>query len=302
MQQWKQVETQHRRAGISFLEGMRLLAGAGLTASDQFIAREDTRDWSAVTAGDWLHEVLRELRNPDLIEECDPGRDLKAELRPYQKAGVRWLWFMYRLGLGACLADDMGLGKTIQVLALLLLLEARRTPRAPGPLRPCWSCPASLLGNWKAELERFAPSLRTRFVHPAFLKATHLRTPRPRSRGLSSASGPGADHLRHVEPAGMARAIEWRLAVLDEAQAIKNAGARQTRAVKKLKARAKIALTGTPVENRLADLWSIFDFLNPGPAGLGQGLRRVRQAAWRAAAATSTRRCGAWSARTSCGG
>lgn len=236
--------------GLAFGQAMRLLAGASLDG-----AAPDP-DWSEVVAGDWLGEILRGLRSPDGLAAVDPGGELKATLRPYQQAGVRWLHLLGRLGLGACLADDMGLGKTIQVLALLLTLDRER----PSVL----VAPASLLANWMQEAERFTPALRCLVAHPSAMPRDELRAlnaERLADVDLVITSYGTLTRLPHLAD------IRWRLAVADEAQAIKNPGAKQTRAVKKLKADARIALTGTPVENRLSDLWSIFDFTHPGLLG-----------------------------------
>ena len=181
---------------------------------------------------------------------ADPGDDLKAVLRPYQRDGVRWLWWAHELGLGVCLADDMGLGKTLQVLALLLLRK-RSPARAPALL----VVPASLVANWTSEAARFAPSLRIRVAHGAAPDVALEETD-----AVITTYGT-------VTRSAWLREREWGLVVLDEAQAIKNPGARQTRAAKAVKARARVALTGTPVENRLGDLWSLFDFLQPGLLG-----------------------------------
>src|SRR5205807_4788960 len=142
------------------IEGMRLLAGAKLATE----RGDDSRlaDWSRVSAGGWLKQTLDRLRHPDTIAACRPGRDLQATLRPYQADGVRWLWFMTELGLGACLADDMGLGKTIQVLDLLLQHKRQRPAGQPPSLL---IVPASLLGNWRQEIARFAPALQVAFIH-----------------------------------------------------------------------------------------------------------------------------------------
>jgi non-specific serine/threonine protein kinase len=165
---------------------------------------------------------------------------------------------MQRLGLGACLADDMGLGKTIQVISLLLHLKRQNgqsTEHPPSLL----VVPASLIANWKSEIERFAPSLSATIEHPSG------------SNDDTGAKNQKPDLV--ITTYGMLtrrpelRERQWRLAILDEAQAIKNSGSRQTRAVKELKSSGRIALTGTPVENRLSDLWSLFDFLNPGLLG-----------------------------------
>jgi non-specific serine/threonine protein kinase len=185
--------------------------------------------------------------------------------------GVRWLYLLAKLGLGACLADDMGLGKTIQVLSLLLVLrkqdggEPQPSLRQPGLRQPSLLiAPASLLANWASELERFAPSLNSFIAHPSVLPTADLMTLAPerlRDVGLVITSYGSLLRIPWIAE------TTWRLAVIDEAQAIKNPGAKQTRVAKKLKAQAKFALTGTPVENRIGDLWSIFDFINPGLLG-----------------------------------
>ncbi len=259
---WKELEKQHAN-GIGFIDGMRLLAGARLDGADSVAT--DVAGWSRITTGDWLRETLDRLRRPEIIDACQPGRDLKATLRHYQVDGVRWLWFMTELGLGACLADDMGLGKTIQVIDLLLLRRAggKNKDRAPSLL----VVPASLLGNWRQELERFAPSLRVCFAHRSEADAEELE----RIAGNPEKQLAGYDLV--VTTYGLSRRQEWleklrwSLVILDEAQAIKNAGSTQTRAVKKLPAAGRIVLTGTPVENHLGDLWSLFDFCCPGLLG-----------------------------------
>jgi non-specific serine/threonine protein kinase len=197
---------------------------------------------------------------------ADPGPALKAQLRPYQREGVRWLWWLNRLGLGGCLADDMGLGKTVQVLALLLLLK-REGDRGPHLL----VVPASLIANWQSEIARFAPGLRTFIAHPSALPSKALAA-------LSAQRLEGVDVV--ITSYGTLTRLPWMaerpwsLVVLDEAQAIKNPGAQQTRAVKALQSRARLALTGTPVENRLGDLWSLFDFICPGLLGSGEAFTR----------------------------
>jgi non-specific serine/threonine protein kinase len=249
---------------------MRLVAGVKL--EEESVEAQDP-DWSTVSAGPWLAETLKDLRSPEGLARIDPGTALLATLRPYQQAGVRWLYLLHRLGLGACLADDMGLGKTIQVLALLLVLKQEKTPRT-GEQRQIPSmlvAPASLLGNWAAEVERFAPTLRILIAHPSMMNPADLKelTPEALADVDLVITSYGA-LLRY----SWLSSTHWRIAVIDEAQAIKNPGAKQTRAVKKLVARTRIALTGTPVENRLSDLWSIFDFTHPGLLGSGQAFGR----------------------------
>ena len=288
LKHWRQVQADAAGDGFSFLEGMRLLAGVRLASSSA--AETLVADWSEVAADGWLRETLEAIRTPDTLAAFDANRHLAATLRPYQATGVKWLWLLQSLGLGACLADDMGLGKTIQVIALLLQLKhgsgpdeaapaasARRRKAAtvtgdkPGPT--LLIAPASLLANWKNELARFAPSLRVGFAHPA-------ENPGGSWRNAATAEVFLADQDVILTTYGQAMRLpwlaarEWRLLVLDEAQAIKNPGARQTRAIKGLRARARIALSGTPVENRLGDLWSLYDFLNPGLLGTGPEFTR----------------------------
>jgi superfamily II DNA or RNA helicase len=257
---WKRVEREAGADGVSFLEGMRLLSGAAAVEADEG-APVDGDQWSRVEAGEWFAETLAGLRGPAELGDADPGTDLRGELRPYQKVGVAWLRFASTLRLGVCLADDMGLGKTVQVIALLLLHRRQRRADDPPHLLVV---PASLLANWQAELERFAPSLSVLIAHPSAMSAQELS-------GLSVATLDGVDLVittyGTLSRGEALRSRPWWLAILDEAQAIKNPGTRQTRAVKTLRARARVALTGTPVENRLGDLWSIFDFLDPGLLG-----------------------------------
>ena len=259
---WKKVQAAAGRDGLSFIEGMRLLAGAGLGESGATMPASEAAAWSDVVAGRWLQDALDGLRQPDALRDALPPRGLDAELRPYQEVGVRWLSLLHRLGLGACLADDMGLGKTIQVLALLLKLKER--PSAARDVRPALLVvPASLIANWKVEIDRFAPSLRVLVAHPsAREKAPEDITPEDLAGLDLVITTYGLTHRLH-----WLTETEWPLVVLDEAQAIKNPGAKQARAVKALRARSRAALTGTPVENRLTDLWSLFDFLNPGLLG-----------------------------------
>jgi SNF2 family DNA or RNA helicase len=258
MRQFQAVEDLSRAQGLSFAEAMRLLAGP--MAMGDAIDSAAT-EWSRVSAGPWLAETLKALRSPDGAQ-VDPGPALRGTLRPYQKAGVQWLHLLSGLGLGACLADDMGLGKTIQVLSLLLVQQQQ----SPGTkLAPCLLvAPASLLANWEAEISRFAPSLNARILHPSAMTTEEAKQFSPvESAALDLAITSYGTLLRMPVLAD----IPWRLVILDEAQAIKNPNAKQTRVAKSLQARGRIALTGTPVENSLGDLWSIFDFINPGLLG-----------------------------------
>src|SRR5881409_2439260 len=257
---WERVRREAEESGLSFLEGMRLLAGAAATADDA-AALAAGEGWSRVEAGAWLARTLEGLRGPAGLAATDPGPDLRGTLRPYQKVGVSWLAFASSLRLGVCLADDMGLGKTIQVLGLLLLHKRRARGGGPPHLLVV---PASLLANWQAEIERFAPALATLVAHPSAMPARDLAELAGADLGSTDLVITTYGTLARIEAL---RTREWSLVILDEAQAIKNPGARQTQAVKTLKSRSRIALTGTPVENRLGDLWSIYDFLDPGLLG-----------------------------------
>jgi non-specific serine/threonine protein kinase len=273
---WQRVE-QANPDGIGFIEGMRLLAGAPIGAEET--AAEKTAEWSRVTAGDGLRRVLDRMRRPERDAACHPGRDLRATLRPYQAEGVRWLCFLTELGLGACLADDMGLGKTIQVIDLLLHLKRSRTAQGGPP--SLLIVPASLIGNWRQELARFGPSLRVFFAHRSECDAAELA--RVADDPKSALAGFDLVVISYglVRRQQWLQEINWSLVVLDEAQAIKNAASAQTRAVKQLASRQRIVLTGTPVENHLGDLWSLFDFCCPGLLGTAaqfkQFVKRLNQ-------------------------
>ncbi len=260
LDRFQAVERLAEKEGLPFREAMRLLAGADIGAP---AGAAPTARWAHVAAGDWLAQALEGCRSPEGLANVDPGAGLKATLRPYQQTGLRWLHLLMRLGLGACLADDMGLGKTIQVLALLASLD--RSREKTGRKTPSLLvAPASLLGNWATEAARFTPGLKILIAHPSFLSAADLH-------GVTAEGLDDVD-LVVTSYATLSRQkwieeTQWRLVVLDEAQVIKNPNAKQTRAVKSLKARGRIVLTGTPIENNLRDLWSIFDFVNPGLLG-----------------------------------
>ena len=265
--QWRDVQKEAQAGGVSFGEAMRMLAGAQLGGGDTDGAEDARPEWSEVIAGKWLSSRLDALRSPELRAEIEAGAGLEAELRPYQKLGVQWLTTLRGLELGGCLADDMGLGKTIQVLGVLSMIRRNREKGTD-----LLVVPASLVDNWRLEIERFAPRLRVLIAHPSHLPSPELKE-LPEKRV--------AAHDAVITTYGTAmrtewiRAYAWRNVILDEAQAIKNPGAKQTRAVKALRARWRLALTGTPVENRLGDLWSIFDFLNPGLLGSAKAFSRL---------------------------
>ncbi len=260
---WKKVQTVTGEGGIGFLDGMRLLAGWGAkqTATGDE-SGEAVHDWSEIVAGKNLEQVLAQMRDP---AEIAPPPNLRGTMRPYQQMGVAWLHFMSRLVLGACLAYYMGLGKTIQVIALLLL----RQQEAGSPA--LLVVPASLIGNWKAEVAKFAPDLKLFIAHPSAISREALdravKHPEEAMRGCDAM----LTTYQFLQRTESWQLHPWSLVILDEAQVIKNPGSASTKAVKRLQAATRIALTGTPVENRPGDLWSLFDFLNPGLLG-GSGM------------------------------
>ena len=208
-----------------------------------------------ISNGKWLTELLQKLRKPETMRKARIPATVHAELRPYQKNGFTWLHYMNELGFGACLADDMGLGKTLQVLTFLEKLRKEK-----GEKRVLLIVPASLLGNWKREAEKFVPDMPVHILHGGGAAAL-------------------AEEMRRKEPFlfittyGMTVRVKefaeqtWDCLILDEAQAIKNPTAKQTHAIKKIPSRMRLAMTGTPIENDLTNLWYIYDFINKGLLG-----------------------------------
>lgn len=204
-----------------------------------------------------LQELLTTLTGNQTIAAIATPKNFNGELRPYQARGSGWLAFLERWGLGACLADDMGLGKTIELIAFLLHLKEQDGLMGPTLL----VCPTSVLGNWERELKRFAPSLQVLVHHgdKRTLGKGFAKVVKGHDLVITSYSLVYRDQ--------QLQSITWQGVVLDEAQNIKNPDAKQSRAVRQLQAQFRIALTGTPLENRLSELWSILDFLNPGYLG-----------------------------------
>jgi len=245
---YEQAEKMALKGDMTMMEAMRmhLAPSKSLKINKNVSAVE-------VTHGKWLENLLSSLRRPETITCVDSGDNFNTVLRDYQQKGLNWLYTMRQLGLGACLADDMGLGKTVQVIALLNSLRSSREEKV------LLIIPASLIGNWTAELNRFAPGLNYRLIHPQ--EKNSAEEPGEVTAGIYITT------YGMLGRTGWLQEVPWDIVILDEAQAIKNPGTKQTKCVKQLKAHCRIALTGTPVENRLADLWSIFDFLNRGLLG-----------------------------------
>jgi SNF2 family DNA or RNA helicase len=205
-----------------------------------------------------LQELLNTLNNNEAVSAIATPASFRGELRPYQALGVGWLAFLERWGLGACLADDMGLGKTIELIAFLVHLQEQNALEAPTLL----VCPTSVLGNWEREVKKFGPTLKV-LVHHGDKRAkgkAFATTIKGKDLIITSYSLVFRD-------AKEIQSIKWQGLVLDEAQNIKNSESKQSKIVREIEASFKIALTGTPVENRLQELWSILEFLNPGYLG-----------------------------------
>ncbi|NSW91166.1 MAG: DEAD/DEAH box helicase [Firmicutes bacterium] len=210
-------------------------------------------------AGDTeLADFMQKLSCVDKLKELPPPEGLCGKLRPYQKRGFSWLAFLRERGIGACLADDMGLGKTVQLISLALFERQEKMTDRPTLL----ICPTSVVGNWIKELEKFAPGLKVMLHHGQGRKSGSSFT----EEALCHDMVISTYSLVHKDEEEF-KSVNWAGVVLDEAQNIKNPGSKQTMAVKKLRGDYRIALTGTPVENRLSELWSIMDFLNPGYLG-----------------------------------
>jgi SNF2 family DNA or RNA helicase len=218
-----------------------------------------------VEARGWIADVLARLGNRDTIEPLSVPGAFEGELRPYQERGYAWLRFLRRWGLGACLADDMGLGKTVQTLALIL--HDRETSEDGAPV--LLVCPTSVIGNWQHEATRFTPDLAVMVHHGG-----------ARGRGAALRKRAFRHDLVITSYALLQRdikaldAVPWKGVVLDEAQNIKNPETKQARAARALTTGYRIALTGTPVENNVGDLWSIMEFLNPGLLGTQTDFKR----------------------------
>ncbi len=279
--QWVALDPQQIEAAIRFWEGHALEGDTSLLEALALSQGQSPTPGGLpldeVTSEDWLGDWLQTLDSlaatgaaPRLTELSQPA-SLKGALRPYQRYGYSWLRFFYQWGLGVCLADDMGLGKTIQTLALLLdqqetYLEEKNTAR----IRPSLLvCPTSVVTNWEKEIRRFAPSL-TALIHQgsARLRGDALK------EAASQVDVVLTSYAVVRQDALVLQSLSWHNVILDEAQNIKNPETKQTQSIRKLGADFRLALTGTPVENRLSELWSIMHFLNPGYLGSHQAFRR----------------------------
>jgi SNF2 family DNA or RNA helicase len=265
--QWVQVSPEEIRTALDFWKRkasgeatlrdlVRMALGAERGPADLQV--------SGVTADDWIADFLGQLEGRTSFAELASPGSFEGTLRPYQMRGYSWLAFLRRWSLGACLADDMGLGKTVQTLALL------QREREAGEERPVLLvCPTSVVGNWRKEAERFTPRLSVLVYHGLLrVKGTaFLKQAKQHALVLSSYA------LLHRDRETLQK-VDWSGVILDEAQNIKNPETKQAQAARALRADYRIALTGTPVENHVGDLWSILEFLNPGFLGTRTEFRR----------------------------
>ena len=245
--------------GLSLKDAMRLQL-----MPEKFLGIRDAEIESSVSNGKWLESVFRKLLDPALITSTTPDKAFKGELRKYQQKGLDWLYFLHSLRFGACLADDMGLGKTVQVLAFLNRLKSDLKKSRKSRKASLLVIPASLISNWANEINRFSPKIKFHIAHPGANPKKNTRIEDKKSLDTFDLVITTYALAKRYE---WLQSYSWNYIILDEAQAIKNPGTKQTRAIKNLTSRNKIVMTGTPVENRLSDLWSLFDFLNPGLLG-----------------------------------
>ena len=279
--EWMELRSTEIEAAIEFFKKNRdreMTLGEALRLGQSLPGQElpdvdSTLPVLGVQAEGQIEQMLKALSNPGSLEDIRAPQKFQGTLRPYQLRGVSWLEYLHRIGLGACLADDMGLGKTVELIAFLLRKrehENEKGDSCKNSLKPALLiCPMSVAGNWRKELERFAPSLRV-LVHHGQSRLTGPRFFQEAANNdvvitTYSLAQRDEEHLS---------AVSWSHVILDEAQNIKNHAARQTQSIKRLPAEQKIVLTGTPVENRLSELWSIMDFLNPGYLGSAQSFRK----------------------------
>lgn len=280
---WVRVDRQKLQMALEACSAVKEMANEGITLNDAmrmqlnpqsvFGKAVEEVDLS-VTNGVWLDSLIEKLSTPGLTQNMKCGKGFSAELREYQEKGVNWLCFLDSLNFGACLADDMGLGKTVQILAFLSTFQQDKERQASLLI-----VPASLISNWTSEIEKFYPDLKVHIAHPGFISTNN---PGKKEGKKKSQKDKNTVEINSKEPDNCDLVItsyalaqryqwladyNWNYIILDEAQAIKNPGTKQTKAVKMLNSRNRIIMTGTPVENKISDLWSLFDFLNPGLLG-----------------------------------
>ncbi|MGD9688885.1 MAG: DEAD/DEAH box helicase [Phycisphaerales bacterium] len=263
---WVEVRPEDVRAAVQFIRenpGGEMELGRALRMAYDVDLRATGVPVLGMEATGWIGNLLSDPSSSQNVPMLAAPESFVGSLRPYQLKGLSWLAFLDRFGLGPCLADDMGLGKTIQLLALLLHERATADGPEAEPVRPTLLVvPMSVVGNWLREAKRFAPSLRVHVHHgPQRLQGERLFRTACESDLVITTYALAHRDRESLEP------VPWGRMALDEAQNIKNPGTKQAQAIRAIEAPRRVALTGTPIENRLSELWSIIDFLNPGLLG-----------------------------------
>jgi len=247
------------KEGLSLRDAMRIQL-----MPERFLGLGPQKIDHGISNGKWLESVIGKLADPSLAPPVRPHKAFKAKLRKYQQKGLNWLHFLHSLKFGACLADDMGLGKTVQVLGFLNIIKSDLQKTGGSNRASLLVIPASLISNWENEIERFSPETRFFVAHPS---AGLKKGDPPKDQKALDEFDLVITTYALIQRYSWLQTHAWNYIILDEAQAIKNPGTKQARAVKKLISNNRIIMTGTPIENRLSDLWSLFDFLNPGLLG-----------------------------------
>jgi superfamily II DNA or RNA helicase len=268
---WIQVDPEAVQAALKNIEQYKGPVPLGKALGAALGKRGDGAKAKAVqvakaTAEGWVADLLARLEEPARIEDVGQPAGLKGTLRPYQQRGLNWLAFLRKYGMGACLADDMGLGKTVQLIALLLHEREQGLTEQPTLL----VCPVTLVGNWRRELQKFGPSLKVLVHHGAGRAGDQAFARQARAHDVVITT-----YTLVARDEGALGKVAWAGVVCDEAQNLKNTSTQHAQVLRRLNAEYRLALTGTPVENHLGDLWSIFAYLNPGFLGSAEEFRKA---------------------------
>lgn len=256
LSQWNKI--QNTKPGLSFIEGFRLINAAtdGTSQNEKLDS-----DLCQIEPAGKLKKLLENMSTPENSDIPRLSKSLLNILRPYQLNGVKFLWSALSAGLGVCLADDMGLGKTIQVLSWISLLKEEGTLKKTPVLLVV---PATLLNNWRSEAQKFTPDLKLKILHPSVLGKAAFDDLRRAPEKYIAGQDAVLTTYGMITRTECLQKISYPAIIIDEAQAIKNPGSKVSKTIRKLVTPRRAALTGTPVENNLMDLWSLFDFINPG--------------------------------------
>ena len=263
--QWMELDQSQMQQMLDFWQKHQQ-ENPELTLQELLQKISELGDEIAIEPDESLRAMMSQLQDPSRLEPIENPANLQGTLREYQKRGVSWIQFLEKLGLNGCLADDMGLGKTVQVIARLVLEKDSSETVLPTLL----IAPTSVVGNWRKEIEKFAPHLKVMVHHGG----NRIKDKKELKKALENYDILITSFTLARKDMILFSNLSWQRIVLDEAQNIKNPKAAQTKAILQFPAKHRLALTGTPVENRLLDLWSIFNFLNPGYLGKPSQFRK----------------------------